>query len=249
MTLTSLLAATQRNLSPADTDLIEVTLTTLLALDKLVHLLRSRSEFLQLTNLRLTWEEKRLGAFSEHKSIQEDIESFVKKSARWTPEAYRRMVESLVNASSSSVSSFSMYHPNASNASGSFTSHPNASSSSVNVSTNVVDSPLSSPVSATAPGRRNSAFSSNNRNSRSKAADDLGREAGRFTTRVAAWDRSLVKPAGQALDKMIDKKTVPDAILDEQDRLEDKTRPLEALARFGMEVVAQWKKYVSHVND
>ncbi|CCA73128.1 related to putative cytoplasmic structural protein [Serendipita indica DSM 11827] len=234
-------AATQRNLSPADTDLIEVTLTTLLALDKLVHLLRSRSEFLELTGLRLTWEEKRLGAWAEHQSIQEDIEAFVKKSARWTPEAYRRMIESLVNVSTSSVSSFSMHHTNASNASGSIMSHPNASTSSVNASTNF-DSPLSSPVSATTPGRRNSAFSSNNRNSRSKVGDDLGREAGRFTTRIAAWDRGLVKPAGQALDKMIDKKTVPDSILDEQDRLEDKTRPLEALARFGMEVVAQWKK-------
>ena len=33
------LAAAQRNLSPADTDLIEVALTTIYALDKLLHLL------------------------------------------------------------------------------------------------------------------------------------------------------------------------------------------------------------------
>ena len=37
-------AAAQRNLSPADTDLIELTLTTIYALDKLFHLLRDRSE-------------------------------------------------------------------------------------------------------------------------------------------------------------------------------------------------------------
>lgn len=42
---------------------------------------------------------------------------------------------------------------------------------------------------------------------------------------------------------MIEKKEVPDAVLDEQDRLEDNARPLEALSRFAMEVVGQWKKW------
>ncbi|KAG9088096.1 hypothetical protein FS749_002417, partial [Ceratobasidium sp. UAMH 11750] len=51
-------AATQRNLSREDTDLIEVTLTTLRALDQLLHLLRSRSDNLDLMAMRLTWEEQ-----------------------------------------------------------------------------------------------------------------------------------------------------------------------------------------------
>jgi hypothetical protein len=51
-------AATQRNLSPADTDLIEVTLTTFLGLDRLIHLLRSRSDALELTGVRLTWKKR-----------------------------------------------------------------------------------------------------------------------------------------------------------------------------------------------
>jgi hypothetical protein len=87
-------------------------------------------------------------------------------------------------------------------------------------------------------------MSSVSKSANSKLADDLTREAGRFTTRIAAWKRNLVAPAGKTLDRMIEKKEVPDAILDEQDRLEDATRPIESTARFGMEVVAQWKKWV-----
>lgn len=77
---------------------------------------------------------------------------------------------------------------------------------------------------------------------RPKIAEELTREAGRYTTRIAAWKRNFIVLAGQALDSMIEKKEVPDALLDEQDRLEDGTRPTEALSRFAMEVVGQWKK-------
>jgi len=72
--------------------------------------------------------------------------------------------------------------------------------------------------------------------------EDLTREAGRFATRIAAWKRNLIAPAGKALDSMIEKKPVPDSILDEQDRLENNARPLESLGRFAMDVVSQWKR-------
>ncbi|PVG03610.1 hypothetical protein CPB86DRAFT_748944 [Serendipita vermifera] len=207
-------AATQRNLSPADTDLIELTLTTLLSLDKLIHLLRSRSEFLELTGLRLTWEEKRLAAWEEREGILKELSQFITQSARWSPDAYRKAMFSHVNSSSSSVN----------------VSSPQKSESS-----------LPSPVVAT-PGRRNSAMSSASKSANSKLADDLTREAGRLTTRIAAWKRNLIAPAGKALDSMIEKKEVPDAILVEQENLENTTKPVESTARFGMEVVAQWKK-------
>ncbi|KAG8733220.1 hypothetical protein FRC11_007790, partial [Ceratobasidium sp. 423] len=77
-------AATQRNLSREDTDLIEVTLTTLLALDRLLHLLRGRSENLELMSIRLTWEEQRLLAWNEHQSILADLRTFITNRARWT---------------------------------------------------------------------------------------------------------------------------------------------------------------------
>jgi predicted AAA+ superfamily ATPase len=71
-------AATQRNLSREDTDLIEVTLTTLLALDRLLHLLRGRSENLELMSTRLTWEEQRMLSWNEHQSILADLGAFIK---------------------------------------------------------------------------------------------------------------------------------------------------------------------------
>ncbi|CAE6424512.1 unnamed protein product [Rhizoctonia solani] len=77
-------AATQRNLSREDTDLIEVTLTTLLALDRLLHLLRGRAENLELMSIRLTWEEQRLLAWNEHQSILTDLRAFITNRARWS---------------------------------------------------------------------------------------------------------------------------------------------------------------------
>lgn len=103
---------------------------------------------------------------------------------------------------------------------------------------------MSNRSTSSLPGRKNSAFSNVSRGSRYKLAEDLTRESGRYSTRVAAWKRNFITPSGKALDRMIEKKTVPDPILDEQDRLEDNVRPLESMARFGMEVVSQWKKYV-----
>ncbi|CEL59424.1 hypothetical protein RSOLAG1IB_03357 [Rhizoctonia solani AG-1 IB] len=77
-------AATQRNLSREDTDLIEVTLTTLLALDRLLHLLRGRAENLELMSIRLTWEEQRLLTWNEHHSILADLRAFITNRARWS---------------------------------------------------------------------------------------------------------------------------------------------------------------------
>lgn len=88
MSLTKYLAATQRNLSPQDTDLIEVTLSTLYALDKLFNLLRNRSELLELLSLRLTWEELRLRALTDHTEIMADSRAFLMNCARWSPTIY-----------------------------------------------------------------------------------------------------------------------------------------------------------------
>lgn len=45
--------ASKQHLSPWDTDLIEITLTTLFAVDKLLHLLRQRRKALTLLQYRL----------------------------------------------------------------------------------------------------------------------------------------------------------------------------------------------------
>lgn len=81
-------AAAQRNLSPADTDLIEIALTTIYALDKLLHLLRDRSENLELLSVRLTWEERRVAAWLELRSLLGDLRDFLVQRARWSPTVY-----------------------------------------------------------------------------------------------------------------------------------------------------------------
>ncbi|QRW15920.1 hypothetical protein RhiXN_03921 [Rhizoctonia solani] len=92
-------AATQRNLSREDTDLIEVTLTTLLALDRLLHLLRGRAENLELMSIRLTWEEQRLLAWNEHQSILADLRAFITNKARWSTASLEQTPQPSASAS------------------------------------------------------------------------------------------------------------------------------------------------------
>ncbi|SCV69746.1 BQ2448_1140 [Microbotryum intermedium] len=77
--------ASQKAMSPKDTDLIEITLTTLFAVDKLLNLLKNRRKALTLLDHRL-----QLGSSSQvrqcwqsHQSILADVPSFLSKS-RWT---------------------------------------------------------------------------------------------------------------------------------------------------------------------
>ncbi|KAI0035685.1 hypothetical protein K488DRAFT_23218, partial [Vararia minispora EC-137] len=85
-------AASKRNLSPQDTDLIELTLTTILEFDKLLHLLRDRSEHLDMLNVRLTWEEHRNAAWSDRSRILEDLKTFLASRARWSVTGYETSV-------------------------------------------------------------------------------------------------------------------------------------------------------------
>ncbi|KAK0490783.1 hypothetical protein IW261DRAFT_1434108 [Armillaria novae-zelandiae] len=81
-------AATQRNLSPEDTDLIELTLTTIYELDKLLHLLRDRSENLDLLGVRMLWEENRVAAWVERRRIISDLNAFLENCCRWSASFY-----------------------------------------------------------------------------------------------------------------------------------------------------------------
>ncbi|KAI0265124.1 hypothetical protein BC834DRAFT_880220 [Gloeopeniophorella convolvens] len=81
-------AASKRNLSPQDTDIIELTLTTIYEFDKLLHLLRDRSEHLDLLGIRLTWEEQRCAAWVDLRQLMLDIHNFLAQRATWSPSAY-----------------------------------------------------------------------------------------------------------------------------------------------------------------
>ncbi|KAI0053051.1 hypothetical protein FA95DRAFT_1552935 [Auriscalpium vulgare] len=84
-------AAAKRNLSPEDTDLIEVTLTTIYEFDKLLHLLRDRSENLDLLGTRLTWEEQRAAAWVERRRLLSDLNTFLTQRATWSSAVYDMM--------------------------------------------------------------------------------------------------------------------------------------------------------------
>ncbi|KAH9048968.1 hypothetical protein EDB84DRAFT_27487 [Lactarius hengduanensis] len=81
-------AASKRNLSPQDTDIIELTLTTIYEFDKLLHLLRDRSENLDLLGTRLSWEEQRCAAWADHRQLMLDLQHFLSQRSRWSPSVY-----------------------------------------------------------------------------------------------------------------------------------------------------------------
>lgn len=208
-------AATQRHLSPEDTDLIELTLTTIFELDKLLHLLRDRSENLDLLDVRLTWEEQRTAAWSDLRKIFADIETFLVTRARWSPSIYEVMTkhEEKPSARRGSVAS------------------------------------MASDTSATF----GAGFS---RSARFKLAELLSRDAAQIAGKISSLRHGRIASAGKALDKLIEnsRKPVPEELLDEQDKLEEKgINDMEDVGKFVMSIVTQWRKadelYVETVKD
>ncbi|KAN0126604.1 hypothetical protein V8E52_000244 [Russula decolorans] len=82
------MATSKRNLSPQDTDVIELTLTTIYEFDKLLRLLRDRSENLDLLGIRLRWEEQRCAAWADRRQLLSDLQAFLSQRARWSPSVY-----------------------------------------------------------------------------------------------------------------------------------------------------------------
>lgn len=179
-------------------------MTTIYELDKLLHLLRDRSENLDLLGIRLTWEENRIGAWTDRRQIISDIKAFLDTRARWSPSVYE-------NASESSI--------------------PKRRGSIDSVASVASDALLVSP-----------GFS---RSTRFKLAEILSRDAAQFSSRVTTLRHGKVAAAGKYLDKLIDssRKAVPEDLLDEQDRLEEKgINDMENVGKFVMNVVMQWRK-------
>ena len=89
-----------------------------------------------------------------------------------------------------------------------------------------------------------SAFS---RSARFKLAELLSRDAAQFSGRVTSLRHGKVAAAGKALDRLIDqsRRPVPEELLDEQDRLEEKCIELENIGKFTLSLVMQWRKYVT----
>ena len=72
-----------KDLSPADTTTIEITLTTLMTLDKLIHSLRKKSYDLQVLTERVIWEEEYVKSMAWLKETDGETDAFLNSSARW----------------------------------------------------------------------------------------------------------------------------------------------------------------------
>ncbi|KAI9495952.1 hypothetical protein BDB00DRAFT_785903 [Zychaea mexicana] len=72
-----------KDLSPADTTTIEITLTTLTSLEKLVHSLRQKSNDLNVLTQRTAWEEELAKCHVWLKKADNEVEEFIRGSARW----------------------------------------------------------------------------------------------------------------------------------------------------------------------
>ncbi|KAI9319148.1 hypothetical protein BX666DRAFT_2025476 [Dichotomocladium elegans] len=81
LTLTT--SGREKELSPADTSIIEITLTTINMLDQLMRLLENRSNFLKLLYLRSTWENHFASAVKWIAATDDSMSQFLRKAARW----------------------------------------------------------------------------------------------------------------------------------------------------------------------
>ncbi|KAF9263597.1 hypothetical protein L218DRAFT_1033837 [Marasmius fiardii PR-910] len=214
-------AATQRNLSPEDTDLIELTLTTIYELDKLLHLLRDRSENLELLGIRITWEEHRISSWKDRRNILEDLNVFLETRAQFSPSTYDTAPKPESPGSLLRRGSVASVTSVASTSSDASLNHPGLS-----------------------------------RSTRFKLAELLSRDGALLGGRVTSLKHGSVTAAGKALDRLIDqsRKPVPEDLLDEQDRLEDKCiNEMENIGKFVMNVIMQWRKadeiYVETLKD
>lgn len=200
-------------MSRQDTDLIEITLGTLFALDKLLQLLRTRQKLLDLLSSRLAWEEERAAAWSEYYLLAADLEGFVTRKARWSPVVYARGFDMGTATAAPSPSRDATPEENATAASES-----------------AKDSP------------RNSTRTLHSAASRHMLSEILSLDVARLTTRVRSLSRVLVATAGSSLDAIIDQCQVPDEFLDEQEKLEDLAGALGTQSGFVAELASQWRK-------
>jgi len=186
-----------------------------------LHLLRDRSEQLDLLGLRLTWEEQRIAAWKERRMVLEDLQNFFSSRARWSLDTYEVPPSVPLGTRLTSPPP-----PTPSVTSPAFTPRRNSIAS------------ISSDSSNASPGLLS-------RTARYKLAEQLSHDAAVFAGRLTSLNHMKVSSAGKTLDKLIDtsRKPVPDEILDEQDRLEDKAiKDLETVGKFTMAVVMQWRR-------
>ncbi|CAO0799807.1 unnamed protein product [Mucor circinelloides] len=79
-----LTGTTDRNLTPADASTIEITLTTLTILDRMMHMLRKRSKLVDTLKVRIQWDTLMDKAVQWCVAKESAIQEFMLGKARWT---------------------------------------------------------------------------------------------------------------------------------------------------------------------
>lgn len=74
-----------KDLSPADTTTIEITLTTLAALDRLLGTLRAKGDALQILTQRMVWEDHVTECNTWITDTDNEVAEFIQDTARWQP--------------------------------------------------------------------------------------------------------------------------------------------------------------------
>jgi hypothetical protein len=78
-------AATLLPLTPPSTHLVSITLALIVLIDRLLTLLRHRTELLALTSLRLKWDDLRWEVMQETRKIKAEIDDIVQSKGKWLP--------------------------------------------------------------------------------------------------------------------------------------------------------------------
>ncbi|SAM04630.1 hypothetical protein [Absidia glauca] len=93
-------SAKEKDLSPADTTTIEITFTTLMALDRLLHLLRKHSHTLQVLTLRVFWENEFAKTVDWVNNTADELKLFIQSQARWqaTPDSTPTSKSTVIDA-------------------------------------------------------------------------------------------------------------------------------------------------------
>ena len=79
---------------------------------------------------------------------------------------------------------------------------------------------------------------------RRKTSEDIAAALQDFVSRLHSFRMDTFPLPGATLDRMIDtsSKKIPDVLLDEQDKLENESKPLDSIDRFIPALQSQWRK-------
>ncbi|GAA5876294.1 hypothetical protein JCM16303_007088 [Sporobolomyces ruberrimus] len=217
----------KQELSRRDTDLIEVCLTTIFALDKLLSLLGQRRKSLVLLGYRLQWEESlRLAWDSRRRLLEEEIPSFLSKSRFVIPQSL-----------SSRSREVSLEEAQDSNLGAPLSKSLSSSSTSRRLSS------LADPDHFSSNSSQSSTSSSM---SRTLHLQMLQLSLSQLKSHLRQLSSTLLQSTSTKLDKLIDHspEPLPETFLDEQDRIEDTIRGefvTSGLTRVFEERVEAWR--------